>query len=128
MAVDAQHPGDVGGNLPVEFDQHGRELVELGAAFGLEHRLAGIEEHFRLEHEAVADDADVRPLAEDRAQPPEKVRAVARQFLHALRQRDIEPLAEIGDAALRFAVALLGGVERVFQRARAGGAAPRSAG
>ncbi len=32
---------------------------------GFRFRLAGIEEHFRLEHEAVADDADVRPVAED---------------------------------------------------------------
>ena len=95
---------------------------------GLQHGLAGVEEHFRLEHEAVADDADVGPVAEDRAQPAEEVGAVARQFLHALRQRHVEPLAEIGDAGLRFLVALLGGVERLFERARAGGAAPRSAG
>ena len=77
---------------------------------------AGVEEHLRLEHEAVADDADVGAVAEDLAQPAEEIRTVARQFLHALRQRDIQPLAEIGDARLRFLVLLLGGVERFFER------------
>ena len=92
------------------------ELVELGAAFGPQRRLAGIEEHFRLEHEAIADDADVRPVAEDVAQLAEEVRAVARQFLHALRQRDVQALAEVGDVKLRVLFLLLGGAERVFER------------
>ena len=116
MAVDPQHPGDLARDLLVELDQRGGELVEFGAAFRQQQRLAGVEEHFGLEHEAVADDADVRPVAEDGAQAAEEFRAVARQFLHALRQRDVEPLAEIGDAALRFLVALLGGIERLFER------------
>ena len=105
-----------GGICPLEFEQRRCELVEFGAAFGIEHRLPGIEQHFRLEHEAVADDADVGAIAENFAQPAEEVGAVARQFLHALRQRDIEALAEIGDAGLRFPAAPLGRVERVFQR------------
>ena len=79
--------------------------------------MAGVEEHFGLEHEAVADDADVRPVAEDVAQLAEKVRAVARQFLHALRQRQVQPLAEIGEAQLRVLVLLLGSAERIFERA-----------
>ena len=116
MAVDPQHPGDFARDLLVEIDQRGGELVEFGAAFGQQQRLAGIEEHFRLEHEAVADDADVRPVAEDGAQAAEEFRTVARQFLHPLRQRDVQALAEIGNAALRFLVALLRGVERFFQR------------
>ena len=58
------------------------------------------------------------PVAENGAQPAEEFRAVARQFLHPLRQRDVQPLAEIGDLALRFLVALLGGVERFFQRGK----------
>ena len=78
---------------------------------------AAVEEHFRLEHEAVADDADVRPVAEDVAQLAEEVRAVARQFLHALRQRHVQPLAEIGDAQLRILVLLLRSAERIFERA-----------
>ena len=98
--VDAQHPGDVLRDLPVELDQRGCELVELGAPAGLHHGRARIEEHLGLKHEAVADDPDVGPIAQNRAQPAEEFRAEARQFLHALRQREIEPLAEIGDASL----------------------------
>ena len=70
-----------------------------------------------MEHEAVADDADVGPVAEDVAQLAEKVGAVARQFLHALRQRQVQPLAEIGEAQLRVLVLLLGSAERIFERA-----------
>ena len=48
--------------------------------------------------------------------PAEEFRTVARQFLHPLRQRDVQPLAEIGDAALRFLVALFRGIERFLKR------------
>jgi hypothetical protein len=92
------------------------ELVDLGAPFRLEHRLAGVEKHFRLEHEAVTNHADVRTVAQDRAQPPEEIRAVARELLHALRQRDVEALAEIGELLLRGLVLLLADVERLLQR------------
>ena len=98
--------------------ERARELVELGAAARLHHGRAGIEEHLRLEHEAVADHADVRPVAEDRAQPAEEFGAEARQFLHALRQREIEPLAEIGDARLRLLVLAFGGFQRAFDRGK----------
>ena len=90
--------------------------------------LAGVEEQFGLEHEAVADDADVRPVAENFAQAAEEVGAVARQFLHALRQREIEPLAEIGDPGLRFLVLLLGDIERAFERGELAAQRERSAG
>ena len=60
VAVDPQHPGDLARDLLVEIDQRGGELVEFGAAFGQQHRLAGVEEHFRLEHKAVADDRGYR--------------------------------------------------------------------
>ena len=60
---------------------------------------AGIEEHLRLEHEAVAHDTDIGPIAENGAQPPEEVGTVARQLLHALGQRHVQPLPQIGDAA-----------------------------
>ena len=97
-------------------------------ALRVEHGLAGIEQHFRLEHEAVADDANVGAVAENFAQPAEEVGAIARQFLHPLRQRDVEPLAEIGDARLRFPVALLRRVERVFERGKLTAQRRRSAG
>ena len=67
-----------------------------------------LSKHFRLEHEAVADDADIGAIAQNGAQAAEEFRTVARQFLHALRQRDVQALAEIGNPPLRFLVALLG--------------------
>ena len=85
-------------------------------------------QHFRLEDEAVADDADVLAVGEDFAQPAEEVRPVAVEFLHALRQRDIQAAAEIGDLGVGFAVARFGHVERILERARSACAAPRSAG
>src|SRR5262249_29886613 len=45
-----------------------------------------------------------------------KVGAIARQFLHPLGQRHIEPLAEVGDAGLRLLVALFRGVESLLER------------
>ena len=105
-----------GGNLFFQVEQGGGELVELGAAFRPQHRRAAIEEDFRLEHEAVADDADVGAVAEDFAQLAEEIRAVARQFLHPLRQRDVQALAEVGDVQLGVLFLLLGGAERVLER------------
>ena len=43
------------------------ELVEFRPPGGLQHGLAGIEEDFRLEHEAVADHPDIGTVAQDRA-------------------------------------------------------------
>ena len=97
VAVDAQHPVDLRRNLLLQIEQRAGELVEFGAAFRPQHRGAAVEEDLRLEHEAVADDADVGAVAEDFAQLAEEIRPVARQFLHALRQRDVKALAEIGD-------------------------------
>jgi len=57
-----------------------------------------------LQHETVADDANVRTVAEDFAEPSEEVRPVAGQLLGPLRQREIEPLGEILDARLGFAI------------------------
>jgi hypothetical protein len=50
------------------------------------------------------------------AQPPEEFRTIARQFLHPLRQRHVQPRSEIGDPALGFLVALFGSVERLLER------------
>ena len=83
---------------------------------GLSAGLAGIEEHLRLEDEAVADDADVGPVAEHLPQAAEEVGAEARQLLHLLRERHVEARAEVGDAGLGFAVALLRGGERLLER------------
>ena len=72
------------------------------------------EQHFRLEDEAVADDADARPVAEDLAQAAEEIGAVTGELLHLLRESDIEARAEIGDFRLRFDVRFLRGVERLL--------------
>ena len=69
-----------------------------------------------FEHEPVADHLDVGPRAEDLPQPPEEVGAVAVELLHLLRERDIEPLAEIGDLRLRFPVRGLRRRERILDR------------
>src|SRR5215213_2302274 len=116
MAVDSQHPADFGRDFLAEIDQGSRQFVELGAAFGQQLRLPGIEKHLGLEYETIADDADIRAVAENGAQPAEEFRSVARQFLHPLRQRDVQPLPKIGDLVLRFLVTLLRGVERFFER------------
>src|SRR3972149_802273 len=79
---------------------------------GPERRGAAVEEDFRLQHEAVADHADLRPVAEDLPQPSEEFRTIALQFLHPLRQRNVQPPAEVGARRLTIAVALLGNLER----------------
>ena len=50
------------------------------------------------------------------AQAAEEVGAVARELLHPLGERDVEPAAEIGDPGLALLVAALGGVERLLER------------
>ena len=116
MAVDPQHPGDLARNLLVQVDQRGGEFIQLGAALGQQQCLTGVKKYFRLKDETVADDADIGAIAQNGAQPAEEFRTVARQFLHALRQRDIQALAEIGNPPLRFLVALFGGFQRFLER------------
>src|SRR3954467_4819571 len=117
MTIDAHYPGDLTGNLAFELHQRAGKGVKLGAPFRPQHGLAGIEEHFGLEHEAVADDAYVGPVAENGAQAPEEIGAIARQFLYPLRQRQVEALAQIGDLALRISTLLFGAFERILDRA-----------
>ena len=128
VAVDAQHPGDIGRDFLAQFEDRGGDLVDFGARLRPQLGLADLEQQFGLQHEAVADNADVGTVAEDFAQAAEEVGAVFGQFLDLLRQRQIEPLAEIGDVGLRFLVLLFRSVERLLRWRPAGGAAPRSAG
>src|SRR3954471_22279008 len=96
MAIDAQHPGDLTRYLLFQFKQRAGERIEFGATLGLvEGGLAGIEKYFRLEYEAVADDADIGSAAEDRAQSSEEVGPVPRQLLLPLGERHVEALAEV---------------------------------
>ncbi len=74
------------------------------------------EQHLRLEHEAVADDVDIRLVAENRAQPAKEFGAIAGELLDLVGQSDIELLAEVGDLALLGFDLGLGDVERCRQR------------
>src|SRR6185436_7664215 len=92
------------------------KLVDFAAAVRAQPGGAGIEQHLRLEHETVADHPDVRPRAKNAAQAAEELRPVTRQLLYPLGERHVQALAELGDAALSLLVALLGRIERLFQR------------
>src|SRR5712671_7325155 len=116
MAVDTEHPGDFGRYLLFEIEQRDRELLEFAAALGVEDRGAGVEKQLGLEHEAVADDPDVGPRPQNLPQLAKKVGAIARQFLHPLGQRYIEPLAQVGDAGLGLLVAFFRRVEGRLER------------
>ena len=117
MAVDAQHPVDLWWDFLLQFDDGVGQLLHLYLAGVVDDVGARREQHFGLEHEAVADNADVLPVGQDLAQPAEEIGAVAVQFLHTLGQRDVQAAAEIGDLGVGVAVALLGDVERVLERA-----------
>src|SRR3546814_12613644 len=77
VPVDAQHPVDVVRNVGGDLLQRAGEAGELRTAVLLDRRRAAGEEDLGLEHEAVADDADVLAAAEDPAQAAEQLRAVA---------------------------------------------------
>src|SRR5690349_3460941 len=115
MAVDTQDPGDIRRYLLVEIGQRRGELVEFSTALRQKCRQSGVEKDFRLKHEAIADHADIRPVAENSPEFSEELRPVTREFLYPLRQSDVQPLTEIGDLALRFLVALLRSIESFFK-------------
>src|SRR5262249_29828942 len=58
------------------------------------------EQHFGLEYEAVANDANVRAVAKDLAQPAEKLRPVTSQLLDLVHQGKVQALAEFDDLTL----------------------------
>src|SRR5690606_25394822 len=68
VPIDAQHPVDIGWNFGFELQDGRGQRVEIGGAGGLYGGLAGIEKHFGLEHEPVADDADIGAAFENLAQ------------------------------------------------------------
>ncbi len=91
-------------------------LVDSAWPAGVESRLARLEQHFGREDETVAHHSDARPVAKDFAQAAEKIGTVAGEFLHLLRQGDIEARAEIGDARLIFLVLALLRRQRLLDR------------
>src|SRR3984885_10460760 len=116
MSLAPQDPGNVGRNLALEID-HGRgEGVERLATGWADVGLADVEQHRGLEYEPIAHHPDIRPGAQDLPQAAEKVRAIAIELLNLLRQRDVEPLAEVGDLRLRFLVRRLRCGERILDR------------
>ncbi len=76
----------------------------------------GREQHLRLEHEAVADDPHVRPVAEQLAQPAEELRAEAAELLDLAGERHVELAAEVGDRDLLLLDLLLLEIERLLER------------
>src|SRR4029453_15865280 len=119
VAIDPQHPGNLARNFLFQFEQRDGETVQLREALRfVEGGPPRVEEHFRLEHETVADDANVGAIAENGAQSSEEVGTVSREFLHPLRERYVQPLAQVGNAALRFLVLFLAGFECRFERAK----------
>ena len=70
----------------------------------VEDRFPGFEQHFGLEHEAIADNADIAAFTQHLAQPPEEFGSVERQFLHLRGQGLIQALAEIDDLHVLFFV------------------------
>ena len=73
-------------------------MVKFRASFPAQHRGAAVKKELGLEYEAIADPPDIRVVAKDLVQLAEKFRTVTQQFLHALRQRHVQTLPEIGDA------------------------------
>ncbi len=69
-----------------------------------------------MEHEPIAHHTNIGSGAKDLPEATEKVRAIAIELLNLLRQRDIEPLAEVGDLRLRFLVCRLRCGERILDR------------
>src|ERR1700727_2107007 len=116
MAVDAQDPGNVRRYLTFEIDDRSAEIVQRLMTGGADLGFARIEQDRGFEDETVADHPDARPRAKDLAQAAEEIGAIARQFLHLLRQRGVQPGAEIGDLGLRVLARRLGSRERVLDR------------
>ena len=67
-----------------------------------------------MQHETVAHHTHVRTVAQDLTQLSEKIGTIALEFVDSLGQREIKPLAKLGDAGLGFLVFLFGGVERLL--------------
>jgi hypothetical protein len=64
MAVDLQNPRQIARDLSADGAQAVGQLAQLVHAAGIDVGRARGEQHLGLEHEAIADHPDVRPLAE----------------------------------------------------------------
>src|SRR5690348_4217020 len=97
MAVDPQHPVQVLRDLRNDRLQRGHDRIELLLRVGAERRAARVEQDLGLKYEAVSDDPDILPVADDLAKPPEEFRAVTGQFLDLAGERDVQPLGQIAE-------------------------------
>ena len=113
MPLDLKDPVDLVRYACGDLLQRRRQFPELAAAVVPQFCGARVEQQLGLEHEAVADDADVRVVAQHLAQLPEKFRAVPLQLVDPLRQQGVEPLAQVGELHLLLPVLLLRGVQRL---------------
>ena len=118
VAVDAQHPGDL------LRESCWSSSISAAAILSSSARPSGLSTAWPVSKNTSDWNTKRSPTTRISGRLPrmarsraEEVGAVARQLLHALGQRDVEPLAEIGDARLRILVALLRDVERRFERA-----------
>src|SRR5271169_1546611 len=102
MAVDPQDPRDVGRDLPRQVVDRGSQIIERLMSGLANLRLGRFKKYRGFEHEAIADYAHARPIAQNLAQATEEIRAIAGELLDLLRERDIQARTEIGDLGLRF--------------------------
>src|SRR5436190_11878808 len=108
MSIHSEHPGDVAWNVELKLAKRIRKLAHFDKARFVDLGRPLLEQYFRLEHEAIADHQDTGTVTQDLSQPPEELRAVARQLLDALGERRVEPFAKIDDLRLACDIALLG--------------------
>src|ERR1700746_967106 len=111
MPVDAQYPIDVRRDLGGDRLQRSDHRCELFLRIVAEFSASRREEHLRLEHEAVADNADIRAITEDLAQSAEELRTIAGELLDLVDERQIEALAEFDDLSLLVLDLGFGGIE-----------------
>ena len=97
MAIDAQTQLSFEG---MRVSRSSSAVASWSSSGGLpgQHRGAAVKKELGLEYEAIAGHPDIRVVAKDLVQLAEKFRTVTQQFLHALRQRHVQTLPEIGDA------------------------------
>ncbi len=86
VAIDLECPIDFRGNGSFEFDDRVGKVIEGSKAVDVHVGGARGEEHFGLEDEPVAFDADVLAPLQEFAQPAKEVGAIALQFLDLARQ------------------------------------------
>ena len=117
MAIDTQHPFDLRRDFLLQLDDSIGKLFHLATGGIIYLFGADREQHFRLEHETIADDTDVFAGGQDFTQAAEEIGTVAVELLHALGQRNVQATPKISDLGVGFLVAVLRSVERLFTSA-----------